>query len=529
MTRPSITVRFRLAAFVLAFIPFASQGASGDAAERATAKVFDSIRADPGLAIAFLRRMPKGGDLHNHISGAIYAESYVGWAAEDGLCYDARSLALAGCDADHPDVKGALAADGKLYGRLVDAWSMRNREPAGQSGHEQYFDAFAKFRAAAGNRLPDMAAEVATHSAGEGLIYLELMLTPDNRRSRDLGKHVGWQENLAVGRRNLLDYRPAEPGDPATVADVVANSRAGLDAMEKRQREIMACGQPAAAAGCGVVTRYIFQISRTLSPAEVYAQMIVAMELARTDSRFVGLNLGQPEDAPAALANFRPQMRMLDFLHRIYPEVHISLHAGEFAPGLTPPEAQRFHIAESVRTGHAERIGHGVDILYEDNPYRLLREMAERRVLVEVCLSSNDDILGVRGKNHPLKTYLAYGVPTALATDNAGIARSDISREFLKAAEDIGVDYGDLKRMARASLEYAFVEGRSLWRDGGDYQPVAACAGKASGWQASATPAAACQAVLDSSVKARLQWRLEQDLAEFERIYSRCSGKTACP
>ena len=43
--------------------------------EAATARYFASIRNNPSLLLAFLADMPKGGDLHNHLSGAIYAES----------------------------------------------------------------------------------------------------------------------------------------------------------------------------------------------------------------------------------------------------------------------------------------------------------------------------------------------------------------------------------------------------------------------------------------------------------------------
>jgi adenosine deaminase len=35
---------------------------------------------------AFLHRMPRGGDLHVHLSGAVYAERFIAWAAQDGLC-----------------------------------------------------------------------------------------------------------------------------------------------------------------------------------------------------------------------------------------------------------------------------------------------------------------------------------------------------------------------------------------------------------------------------------------------------------
>jgi adenosine deaminase len=138
--------------------------------------------------------------------------------------------------------------------------------------------------------------------------------------------------------------------------------------------------------------------------------------------------------------------------------VALSLHAGELTDGLVPPGALRFHIRQSVEIGHAQRIGHGVSIMSEDDPVGLLREMAARHVLVEVALTSNDVILGVRGPRHPLTTYLEYGVPVALVTDDAGVSRSSHTLEFVKAVEDHGLDYRTLKRMVRNSIEYAFVD-----------------------------------------------------------------------
>jgi adenosine deaminase len=108
--------------------------------------------------------------------------------------------------------------------------------------------------------------------------------------------------------------------------------------------------------------------------------------------------------------------------------------------------------------GHARRIGHGGGVMYEDDPLGLLREMASKRVLVEIALSSNDLILGITGKRHPLAMYLKYGVPVALVTDDAGVARSTMTLEFRKAVEEQGLDYATLKRMVRNSLDYAFVD-----------------------------------------------------------------------
>jgi len=79
-------------------------------------------------------------------------------------------------------------------------------------------------------------------------------------------------------------------------------------------------------------------------------------------------------------------------------------------------------------------------------------------VLVEIALSSSDLILGVKGKQHPLRTYLAFGVPVALATDDMGVSRSTHTQEFMKAVEEQGLDYRTLKALARNSLEYAFAD-----------------------------------------------------------------------
>ncbi|MGB8803007.1 MAG: hypothetical protein WCC97_20185, partial [Candidatus Acidiferrales bacterium] len=62
--------------------PATSQSRSATAESR-TARALDLARTDPLNLYAFLVRMPKGADLHNHLSGAVYAESWIRAAAED--------------------------------------------------------------------------------------------------------------------------------------------------------------------------------------------------------------------------------------------------------------------------------------------------------------------------------------------------------------------------------------------------------------------------------------------------------------
>ena len=45
-----------------------------------------------------------------------------------------------------------------------------------------------------------------------------------------------------------------------------------------------------------------------------------------------------------------------------------------------------------------------------------------------------------------------------LATDDEGVNRSEMTLEYRRAVIDQGMDYAKLKKMARNSLEYAFVD-----------------------------------------------------------------------
>jgi hypothetical protein len=266
-----------------------------------------------------------------------------------------------------------------------------------------------------------------------------------------------------------------------------------------------------------VTLRYLYQVLRGLPHEIVFAQILLGFELASSDPRFVGLNLVMPEDWYVPLHDFNEHMAMLDYLHGVYPKVHITLHAGELAMGLVPPEDLTFHIRASVERGHAQRIGHGVDVMNETDPIGLLHEMAERNVLVEICLTSNDMILGVSGDDHPLPIYMKYGVPVALATDDEGVSRSDMTHEYLRAIESYRLSYTDLKRMARQSLEHSFLPGQGLWADTKlVFRTAPACLGDAPGAE---KPSPGCEQFLAASERARMQWKLEGEFAKFEKKY----------
>ncbi len=474
-------------------------------AEDAAARAFDAVRGDSARLYVFLFALPKGGDLHTHLSGAIYAESYLGWAAEDGLCVALETLTLVAPPCDAAAARPAVADvqhNSALRDSVVDAFSMRNHKPAVENGHERFFATFGRFGAVSSMRVGEMLSETAARAARGQVRYLELMHTAGGMSVGSVGAAVGWDDDFGRMRQTLLE---------AGLRDTLAAISQGMDADEARRDAVLRCGTSTADPGCGVTQRYLYQVLRAFPREMVFAQILAGFELAQRDRRFVGLNLVQPEDDRVAMGDYSLHMRIIAFLRELYPEVPVTLHAGELAPGLVPPEGLRFHIHEAVGVAGARRIGHGVAVLYENDPDALLRLMAQRRVLVEINLTSNDVILGVTGARHPLRTYLAYRVPLALSTDDEGVSRSEMTLEYRKAVEEQGVDYRTLKAMARNSLEYAFVEGGSLWADYDHLTPVEACREVAGGLEGTS-----CRAYTAANAKARLQASLELDYRAFE-------------
>jgi adenosine deaminase len=516
MGRDLITIRVAMLVLAHALLlggALQAQTFSGPAEEQ-TSRYFDAIRGDPARLLMFLREMPKGGDLHSHLSGAVYAESYIAWAADDGLCIDTAVYAFAPppCDVDagRPPAAAALRSSA-LYDRMIDALSVRNWNESQRSGHAQFFGTFDRFRLIS-IRTGDMLAEVASRAALGHVSYLELMLTPDGIAVANLGSRAGWTADLDALRERLLQ---------AGLRDTLHRARRSLDGAEAAARQAMACGTAQADGGCDVVIRYQYQVARARPPESVFAQLLAAFELTTDDPRIVAINMVQPEDHLVAMRDFELHMDMIGYLRTRYPGVRLTLHAGELRSGLVPPEGLRFHIRSSIERGHASRIGHGVSIAHERDADGLLRDMARRGILVEIALSSNDVILGVRGAEHPLRLYLDYGVPVALVTDDEGVLRSELTMEFLKAVREHQLGYPALKQMARNSLEYSFLEGASLWSDLRTAQLVPACAA------AAGLEAAACRQHIDGSVKARLQAELEADFAVLEQKYGMESAWTA--
>ncbi|CAN7362043.1 adenosine deaminase [Phenylobacterium sp. LjRoot225] len=501
---------FRLALLLLALALPTAGARAQTSPEQAAAARFDEVAGSPTRLRVFLQAMPKGGDLHNHLSGTPYAEDYLAWAADAGYCVDPAGPRLVPppC-APGTDVRGLGERDPFAFGRLVDALSTRGLQAGvgrdDASGHTQFFTSFGKFGPVASARVPDLMAATRRLAAGDRVQYVELINNPNALNAYILAGPATPLDATGLAEAYRRELAGAGP--------VVAQGMSELDRHEADARLRLGCdktppGRASDSPACRVEVRYLAWVWRGLPPAQAFRSMVLAFLIADRDPRYVGVNIVQPEDAPISLRDYDLHMAMFRFLEAKYPKVRRTLHAGELARGLVPPADLRDHIRKAIEVGGAQRIGHGTDIAYEEGAAATLARMARDKIAVEINLTSNDVILGVKGAEHPLILYRRAGVPVVLSTDDEGILRTDLTNEYVRAAREHGLGYLELKGMARASLEYAFLPGASLWKDGEVGQPVDACAGPRG--------APGCQALLRKSDKARLQADLEERFAAFE-------------
>lgn len=164
------------------------------------------------------------------------------------------------------------------------------------------------------------------------------------------------------------------------------------------------------------------------------------------------------EAAKNSTTDYHLHMEMISYLHSVYPNVSITLHAGELTPKIVSPEDLRFHISDAINTGNASRIGHGVDIKEEDGREKILEEMEEKEIPVEILLTSNQEILNINGPEHPVSIYLNHNVPVVIATDDPGIEGTNLSQEYINfTLSHPELSYKQIREINLNSIRYSYL------------------------------------------------------------------------
>jgi adenosine deaminase CECR1 len=152
------------------------------------------------------------------------------------------------------------------------------------------------------------------------------------------------------------------------------------------------------------------------------------------------------EDNPAG----RPKrfVKVIEGLRQQYPDVLLSLHAGESSERDTS-------VVETLALG-ASRIGHGINAHLDP---RAMERLASGRTLIEMSLISNQRLGYVKDLSlHPFPLYLRKGIPVCLNTDDLGILDSNLTDEYLAAISLFDLTWAEVVQIGRWSLEFSFAE-----------------------------------------------------------------------
>lgn len=434
---------------------------------------FESIKSNQAALRQFFTEMPKGGDLHNHLTGSAYAETYFELAAKKGMYVD---MATGKLYKDKPEgietIRLSKEMDALHNHRmtLIDKWSIRNFQPYKYPlGPDEYFFGTFGLLSALTSDIDDLAYlmhELKVRAVRENVQYLEVMASsPSVPADCFLGEEYAAYDALLKDCVKNGTYDKARAILEAIINKYYHNSsvddkaRGYLSFIQELEDKSNNLTNHLGIDPKKVICRYQGYASRGGEPLKVLAQLyLVHRACSPSENKLlVGCNIVAAENGEKSMLYYRLHMEMFAALAEKFPDRKAALHAGELTLGLGRPEHLTYHIRRAVATAKAARIGHGVDMPFEQDCDRLLKEMKDRRIPVEINLTSNEFILGVKDGEHPITLYSLAGVPIVICTDDPGILRTSLTEQYVLAALRYGYPYFWLRQVAYNSIRYAFL------------------------------------------------------------------------
>ena len=426
-------------------------------------KYINEIRNNESRLRQFLAEFPKGGDLHHHYSGSVYAETYLKYIEEQDLYINTRTFDVADSKRN-PRAEWSKVSSIKSDGywqdvrvKIIESWSKLYFSYLSNPSDEHFFSTFGKFEIAKNGTFNEGLKELKRRAISENVSYIETMFKSTgffdpfdkdkeyNRRLLNLQKNKDSLTHAIL--TSLHDYY-------ISVEDSVLVSKS-----KKHNKFIEMLHKNNKIDDQFFTMRYQNYFIRVLDPITTFKSFLLAFYSANTSDLIVGVNIVAPENNPTSMKDYWLHMQIFKFLKEMYPHVKTAMHAGELTLGLVKPEDLKYHIHQAIFIANANRIGHGVDIAYEKNSEKILEHMASNKIAIEINLTSNDFILGVNKTQHPLLLYRDFNVPIVISTDDAGVLRTDLTEQYLILLKDYpSISYGDIKQFAFNSITFSFIE-----------------------------------------------------------------------
>ena len=421
-----------------------------------TDRYFDKIKqsGDNAKLTQFMALMPKGGDLHHHYSGALYVETYLDWAAHKKLRMNTTTFMLDTCQSDI--TIDSLRKNNALYRKVLETWSDENFSDnfhLQEAPDQHFFNTFGYFGNISKAYYHAGLEEIKEEAGKENVQYIETMLnfphvgvkfTPLLNDSLERCQHNKDTLHLYQLFNSLIHAIKSDSGYDKSEADYLKELYAYHEGIDDS----------------AFTLRFQAYAVRTAAPDKVFETLYSCFDAVARDKStlLVGVNIVAPENNFIAMRDYWLHMQMFRFLKRMFPTVKTDMHAGELCMGMVKPQDLTYHIYDAVFMANANRIGHGVDIPYETQSPETVHKMKADSIAVEINLSSNEFILGVKGNDHPVNLYYDAGVPIVISTDDMGVSRNNLTSQYVLVASRYHFSYKQIKSFVFNSIAYSFLK-----------------------------------------------------------------------
>lgn len=493
------------------------------AVELMAIQVFEICRRSPHLSKDYFKKFPLGADLHNHLCGAVLGEVWLRLAEKYKLffCQINNAFIFSKTQDENYRPIQDLINDPVLSRQFRNVTSMQGAQskPACEGG-QHFFDTFSSFESAAQCiPLKDQIEAAIMSALNANTEYLELMVDViDFKDHPPLPEEYFDKFDSLYGENKyseLLDI--LKPWADRYCTEI----KAKFDAIEKVDSQDLiekgfSSSKNLTDINNPLVVQFLADVSRLYDPPRFYAAINAVIQLCQSDSRFLGFTIAGPEHDYNAIKYFPTQMAIIRLLCGIHNFTNFTLHAGELVAMLTDEGTMQNRIKDSLATG-AKRLGHCACLSDSaDWLTKLIPEMKAKDCLVEVCFSSNEAILGLTEKKHPVVLLQQHEIAWAAGSDDGGVTRSPLWNEYLKLAQAYPhFTYQDFKRMAYNSISYSFLPGDSIYESRKTYELKPLFTNlKAIGWKR--TPEQ--REFLSKHPKAKMEARLVREFVAFENV-----------
>ena len=405
--------------------------------------------------------MPKGGDLHHHFSGSIYAEPMLKYAIAQDFYLNVETMDVR---KEKPatgnwQLFSSLQSDGTLSTykqKIMQKWSVKDYNYVDYPSNKLFFESFMKFEPAIKGNFGQGLLELKNRAISENVSYIETQLStiPTSMITDDLKLF-----NARLRKLALVKDEKAITTSLDTLFNSLIKKNAESYAKDFNTNFVAKLHNDLKIDDKQFTMRYQNFVLRFMEPVDLFKNLVIAFISANDSPLMAGVNIVSPEDGETAMNDYWLHMLMFKYCHDRYPNVKYAMHAGELTLGLVLPEDLTWHIGAAVYTAGANRIGHGVDLAYEKDSYNLLRYMEKNSIPIEINLVSNEFILKVKEGRHPFSLYKEFGVPIVISTDDAGILRTNMTEQYVLLAKRYkDVSYSDIKQFVYNSINYSFIK-----------------------------------------------------------------------